>query len=77
MTDLTHRSVSRTPSPPGSDDYDAADDFENSLNDCYRAVRERVAAGGEPWRPNEGTEREGHADRRQGIQASWPLRYVL
>jgi len=31
--------------------YDAAVDFENSLNACYRAIRERVAAGGEGWRP--------------------------
>jgi hypothetical protein len=31
--------------------YDAAVDFENSLNACYRAVRERVAAGGKGWEP--------------------------
>jgi hypothetical protein len=31
--------------------HDAAIDFENSLNDCYRAVRARVAAGGEGWKP--------------------------
>jgi len=31
--------------------YDAAVDFENSLKACYRAIRERVAAGGEGWRP--------------------------
>jgi len=32
------------------DDYDAADDFARSLDDCYRAIRERVAAGGEGLR---------------------------
>jgi hypothetical protein len=31
--------------------YDAAADFAGSLDDCYRAVRERVAAGGKPWIP--------------------------
>ena len=31
--------------------YDAAVDFENSLNACYAAVRERVAAGGKGWEP--------------------------
>src|SRR5215831_11248506 len=31
--------------------YDAAVDFENSLNACYAAVRERVAAGGKAWEP--------------------------
>jgi hypothetical protein len=31
--------------------YDAADDFARSLDDCYRAIRERVARGGEGWRP--------------------------
>jgi|SRR5215472_9601397 len=33
------------------DDYDTADDFEASINACYRAVRERVANGGEGWKP--------------------------
>jgi hypothetical protein len=33
------------------DDYDAADDLNRSLNDCYAAIRARVAAGGEPWKP--------------------------
>jgi hypothetical protein len=37
----------RAPSRP----YDAADDFSRSLDDCYRAVRERVAAGGKGWEP--------------------------
>jgi hypothetical protein len=43
--------------PPGrgleaqNEPYDAAVDFENSINDCYRAVRDRVAGGGEPWKP--------------------------
>jgi len=29
--------------------YDAADDFSRSLDDCYRAIRARVAAGGKGW----------------------------
>jgi N6-adenosine-specific RNA methylase IME4 len=31
--------------------YDANADFAGSLDDCYAAVRERVAAGGEGWKP--------------------------
>jgi hypothetical protein len=31
--------------------YDANADFAKSLDDCYRAVRERVAAGGKGWNP--------------------------
>jgi hypothetical protein len=31
--------------------YDAADDFGRSLDACYAAVRARVAAGGEGWKP--------------------------
>ena len=31
--------------------YDAANDFSRSLDDCYRAIRERVAAGGKAWEP--------------------------
>jgi N6-adenosine-specific RNA methylase IME4 len=31
--------------------YDANADFAGSLDDCYAAVRERVAAGGEEWKP--------------------------
>jgi hypothetical protein len=30
-------------------DYDAADDFEKSINACYGAVRERMANGGPGW----------------------------
>jgi len=29
--------------------YDAADDFSRSLDACYAAIRERVAAGGKGW----------------------------
>ena len=32
-------------------EYDAQDDFAKSLEEGYRAVRERVAAGGRPWVP--------------------------
>jgi N6-adenosine-specific RNA methylase IME4 len=31
--------------------YDATDDFASSIDDCYAAVRARVAAGGEGWTP--------------------------
>ena len=31
--------------------YDANADFAGSLNDCYAAVRARVAAGGPGWEP--------------------------
>jgi hypothetical protein len=32
-------------------DYDAQDDLAKSLDVGYAAIRERMAAGGEPWRP--------------------------
>jgi hypothetical protein len=32
-------------------EYDAERDFSESINECYRAVRERIAAGGPPWTP--------------------------
>jgi hypothetical protein len=35
------------PEPP----YDADDDFTESINVAYEAVRERVANGGPPWTP--------------------------
>jgi len=31
--------------------YDGTDDFAKSLDEGYRAIRERVAAGGEGWTP--------------------------
>jgi len=31
--------------------YDAAVDFSRSIDACYRAIRERVAAGGKGWEP--------------------------
>lgn len=33
------------------DTYDSNKDFAGSLEEGYRAIRERVAAGGEPWIP--------------------------
>jgi N6-adenosine-specific RNA methylase IME4 len=33
-------------SPPAPDEYDATKDMAGSIEDCYRAIRERVAAGG-------------------------------
>ena len=38
------RSVSQAP-------YDGIDDFAKSLDEGYRAIRERIAAGGEGWTP--------------------------
>lgn len=32
-----------------SDDYSPRDDFNKSTMECYRAVKERMAEGGEPW----------------------------
>jgi N6-adenosine-specific RNA methylase IME4 len=32
-------------------EYKPRDDFNRSIEECYRAVRERVAAGGRPWLP--------------------------
>jgi hypothetical protein len=34
-----------------SDSYNANVDFAESLDDCYRAVRARIAAGGKGWEP--------------------------
>jgi hypothetical protein len=31
--------------------YDGTADFSRSLDDCYRAVRARVAGGGKGWEP--------------------------
>jgi len=32
-----------------SSDYDAKDDLAKSVAEGFRAVRERIAAGGPPW----------------------------
>ena len=32
-------------------DYDADDDFTKSLDEAYRMIRERKAAGGQSWEP--------------------------
>ena len=37
--------------PLNDDDYDAADDLSRSIEECYRAIRERMARGGPPWVP--------------------------
>jgi len=34
-----------------SGDYDAEKDFSASIEECYRAIRERRAHGGVPWMP--------------------------
>jgi hypothetical protein len=31
--------------------YDATDDFSRSIDACYAVIRDRVAAGGEGWKP--------------------------
>lgn len=36
-----------------SKDYDAYADFGALLDECYRAIRERIADGGPPWVPRE------------------------
>jgi len=33
------------------DDYDASDDFARSIDEAYRIIRERKAAGGKGWTP--------------------------
>ena len=38
---------------PIAPEYDAAKDMEGSIDDCYRAIRERQAAGGPGWNPND------------------------
>jgi len=32
-------------------DYNANDDFAKSVDEAYRVIRERKAAGGEGWKP--------------------------
>lgn len=33
------------------DDYNPRDDLNKSVNECYRAIKERVANGGPGWEP--------------------------
>ena len=35
-----------------SDDYDAEDDFRQSIAEAFRVIRERVARGGPGWEPH-------------------------
>jgi hypothetical protein len=35
------------------DNYDTAKDMSASIEECYRAIRERIARGGPPWVPPE------------------------
>jgi hypothetical protein len=32
-----------------ANEYDGADDFARSIDECYRAIRERKAKGGPGW----------------------------
>jgi site-specific DNA-methyltransferase (adenine-specific) len=41
------------PDPPRRDQAESDADFAGSLDEAYRAVRARVAAGGPPWRPKD------------------------
>lgn len=43
----------RKPEPPVEppDDYDAAKDLAGSISEGFKAIRERVAAGGKGWEP--------------------------
>jgi len=36
---------------PEPDEYDRDDDFAKSLDEAYRVIRERKAAGGKGWEP--------------------------
>jgi hypothetical protein len=36
---------------PEPDDYDADDDFTRSIDEAYRVIRARKAAGGKGWEP--------------------------
>ncbi len=33
-------------------DYNPRDDFNKSISECYRVIKERVANGGPAWNPN-------------------------
>jgi hypothetical protein len=41
----------KTAAAAASDSYNANADFAGSLDDCYCAVRARIAAGGKGWQP--------------------------
>jgi hypothetical protein len=42
--------------------YDATADFAGSVDDCYAAIRERVAVGGKGWEPPPAQSQERRAD---------------
>jgi hypothetical protein len=48
---VTQQSLTANFQTAQDEPYDAAADFEASINACYAAVRDRVAAGGEGWKP--------------------------
>jgi len=49
-------------------DYNGADDFERSILECYRVVRERMKAGGKPWPDSQSDSRSAIADEREHPQ---------
>ena len=44
MSKIEHNEALNFPPPE-------RDDFARSIDEAYAVIRERVAAGGEPWRP--------------------------
>jgi hypothetical protein len=51
MSDRIIRSERADPEFGRLDEYDPYADLAASLNECYRAIRERIADGGPPWAP--------------------------
>jgi hypothetical protein len=48
--------------------YDAQDDFSQSIDACYGAIRERVAAGGPSWHgPGQNLRRQAAAVERAAM----------
>lgn len=46
-----------------ANDFSAMDDVWKSVNEAFRVIRERVAAGGPPWQPHVTTKKEdSHAN---------------
>jgi len=44
-----HSRLARVPPKRPKDDYDGNKDFSRSIDECYRAIRERKAKGGKGW----------------------------
>ena len=48
---IEHAEIVRPAHEAQDEPYDAAADFEASINACYAVIRDRVAAGGKTWKP--------------------------